>query len=364
MIFYKNLFFPVKILMNNFNALFKIVDEKRCPLYKTGELLSLSERTLSCPEGKEVCLILVRDMTQLLFTYINIEPAALKKEESTIHNCSGCTGLIKFSLIPAGPAVDTGGRLAGARIDTAVTMRIGKVMDSEFLSTFPADKIDEILDAFRLIELDSDTILIPKGELNLNLYIVIEGDLIVEDGIVQLDTLAEGDLCGEMSYLGADMAMATVKTVATAKVLAIEGKVFGQLLGESQAVQLYMAKLLARRLRKSNAARAQEFETCMSGRIGDMLPAELFQVFHMHQKTGVLAMDLPGGVAKVSFREGCIINASYVNKVNQEAIFGILGEKEGNYKFTTGLTPKEMKAAEIGDFMMLLMEGVKRVDEG
>jgi hypothetical protein len=48
---------------------------------------------------------------------------------------------------------------------------------------------------------------------------------------------------------------------------------------------------------------------------------------------------------------------------NEEAIFKILGEKQGFYRFTSGLSPKEMKAAEIGDFMMLLMEGVKRVDE-
>ena len=37
--------------------------------------------------------------------------------------------------------------------------------------------------------------------------------------------------------------------------------------------------------------------------------------------------------------------------------------KEGVYRFTVGLSPQEMKTAEIGDFMMLLMEGVKRVDE-
>jgi hypothetical protein len=40
-----------------------------------------------------------------------------------------------------------------------------------------------------------------------------------------------------------------------------------------------------------------------------------------------------------------------------------ISEKKGVYRFTSGLSPKEMKAAEIGDFVMLLMEGVKRVDE-
>lgn len=192
----------------------------------------------------------------------------------------------------------------------------------------------------------------------------MEGQMIVEDGAVQLATLHEGDLCGEMSYLGADRAVATVRTLQSSKVLAIEGEAFGQLLGDNQEVQSYMAKLLASRLRKTNDARAQEFEACMTGRIAEILPAELFQVFHMHQKTGVLAMDLPGGEAKISFREGCIINAKYGELANEEAIFEVLAARQGNYRFTTGLSPKEMKAAEIGDFMMLLMEGVKRVDEG
>jgi hypothetical protein len=83
----------------------------------------------------------------------------------------------------------------------------------------------------------------------------------------------------------------------------------------------------------------------------------------MHQKTGVLSMDLSQGVGKVSFREGCLINARYGEWQNEEAIFKILAEKKGHYRFTTGLLPQDMRAAEIGDFMSLLMEGVKRVDE-
>lgn len=350
--------------MNNLNIVFRIVNERKCPLYEEGELLSLSEKTLSCPDGKEVCLILVRDMTQLLFEFLKGGSTAPDENESKLHNCSGCTGLIKFKI--ASPdELQSGGESnrAGARIDSAVTMRMGRVIDSEFLATFPADKIDDILAAFRIIELEGGAVLINKGELNLNLYLVMEGQLIVEDGVVQLAILNEGDLCGEMSYLGADRAVATVRTVEKSKVLAIEGQVFAKLLGENQAVQSYMAKLLAKRLRKTNDARTQDFEACMTGRIAEILPAELFQVFHMHQKTGVLAMELAKGVARVSFREGCIINASYGKLSNEEAIFGILAARQGNYRFTTGLTPKEMKAAEIGDFMMLLMEGVKRVDE-
>ena len=64
-----------------------------------------------------------------------------------------------------------------------------------------------------------------------------------------------------MSYLGADVAVSTVKATKKSKVLAIAGDVFGDLLGNNRKVQSYMAQLLAGRLRKTNAARARDFES-------------------------------------------------------------------------------------------------------
>ncbi len=349
--------------MNPFIAIFSIIEEKNCPLYEVDERLTLSEKTLSCPDNKEVCLILVRDMTQLLFQLLGEEsndPAQYSKK----YNCSGCIGLIKFSrIIAADSSHENHVPKAGASIDSAVEKAYGRIVDSAFLRALPVDRIDALLPYFKEIRLEDGAILIQKGEQNLNLYIVIEGELVVEDNCIVQANLVEGEICGEMSYLGADVAVSTVKAVTETKVLAIAGDVFGELLGDNASIQAFMAKVLAVRLRKTNVARAKEFESCMSGRIDEIVPAELFQIFHMHQKTGVLTMELRHGTATVSFREGCIINAKYNEENNQEAIFLMLGEKKGLYRFTTGLTAQQMKAGEIGDFMMLLMEGVKRVDE-
>lgn len=351
--------------MKIFNAIFLIEAEKNCPLYKVGERLLLSEKTLACPKGKEVCLILVRDMTELLFKFLQKQPVILAEYAGTVFNCSGCVGLIKFSLVgPETSQKKTTGEGAVAAIEPAGAKQVGaKLLDSPLLKVIAPDQLETLYNHFREIFVEEGTVVIKKGEQNLNLYIVVEGELRVEDGGVHLATLAEGELCGEMSYLGADEAVSTVLATKKTKVLAVAGDVFGRLLGNSPAVQSFMAQLLASRLRQTNAARARDFESCMSGRIDEIVPAELFQIFHMHQKTGVLTLHFSGGQGKVAFREGCIINAEYGEKKNEEAIFKILGEKKGIYRFTTGLTPKDMRAAEIGDFMMLLMEGVKRVDE-
>ncbi len=348
--------------MKAINWFFSIVDQKNCPLYEVGEKLALSEKTLSCPDGKEVCLILVRDMTQLLFQLLD-EASGGELPEDKVFNCSGCTGLIKFS--PSGEKDSKSAATSTEAVVGSVLKTIfSKIGASPFLKALPTDQIEKILSHFREITLMKGAVLIRKGEQNFNLYLIVEGEFQVEDDAVILDVLKTGELCGEMSYLGADVAVSTVRAVKKSKVLAIEGDVFGRLLGNNGSVQAFVAKLLARRLRKSNAARSRDFESCMSGRLDQIVPAELFQIFHMHQKTGVLTMELPEGEGKVAFREGCLINASYAGEKNQEAIFKILGENKGLYRFTTGLSPREMKAAEIGDFMMLLMEGVKRVDEG
>jgi len=353
--------------MKNLSAVFTIVKEKNCPLYKEGELLHLSEKTLSCPKGKEMCLILVRDLTELLFKFLQDRSGNLENYAETVFNCTGCNGLIKFSLLSPDKAEgfvdDDNNKESVSHIVSAALTLDGKAVDCPLLQAVPPNLVETVLSHFKEIVLEEGAVLIRQGEKNYNLYIVFDGELTVESGGAYLDTLAGGEICGEMSYLGADTAVSSVRAVKKTKVLAIAGDVFGQLLGGNQQVQSYMAQLLACRLRKTTVARSRDFASCMSGRIDEIVPAELFQIFHMHQKTGVLSLELAGGLAKVSFREGCIINAIYNLLNNEEAIFKILAEKKGLYRFTTGLSPGEMRAAEIGDFMMLLMEGVKRVDE-
>ena len=124
-----------------------------------------------------------------------------------------------------------------------------------------------------------------------------------------------------------------------------------------------MVRLLANRLANANSVRVSDFDFSMQGRINEMTPAELLQIFHMHQKTGVLSFDLPKGPGSVSFLDGAIVVADYAGKTGQEAVFAILAEKEGIYNFSNGLPSKTMSETAIGDFMALLMEGVKRSDE-
>jgi CRP-like cAMP-binding protein len=185
----------------------------------------------------------------------------------------------------------------------------------------------------------------------------------VDNGPVHLAKLREGDLCGEMSCFVGETAGATVTALSDTHVVGIGGELYKRLIKSSPVLQVSMVQLLARRLLRANKARFLEFDSSMQGSLTDMATAELFQVLHMHQKTGVLAFTFGGRSGQVCFREGCIINASYGRLTNQDAIYAIIAERKGVYRFRSGLDPKQMKASEIGDFNALLMEGIQRIDE-
>lgn len=349
-----------------FRATFEIVEKIGCPLYEKGERMELTDKTFSCPEGKEVCLILVRDMTQLLFGLLKA-PDAGGAVSATIYNCSGCTGLIKFSQVLEdvnAPAAGSTTTKVATRIQSVMQEVHGRAVDSAFLRALPAEKIDPVIRTFQEVEVPKGRVLVHQGEPNPNIYLVMTGSFCVENNRQVIATLGAGELFGEMSYLGVGPAVASIRAIAKATVLAIRGDAFGRLLSSSTSVQAYMARLLAERLQQINMMRVRDFECAMSGKIADVMPAELLQVFHMHQKTGVLLLDLPGGKGRVVFREGGVVQAQYGSRKNEEAVYGILAEKKGYYRFTAGsLSAGELSSAEIGDFMALLMEGIRRVDE-
>lgn len=123
-------------------------------------------------------------------------------------------------------------------------------------------------------------------------------------------------------------------------------------------------KTVLSRAGKNAAALQENTESVMSGKIEAIAPAELLQVFHMHQKTGRLILEFDNGSARVTFREGGLLAARYEDFDNQEAIFAMLAQKKGSFHFIPGLPDALMKVREIGDFMMILMEGLRRLDEG
>ena len=206
--------------MTTFTAQFKVVYEHNCPFYRMDNWFILTDKSISYPRGRPSCLILVRELTNLLIALTPHVETGFAEQRDEIFSCGGCTGLIKFQL--------------------------------------------------------GDP---PEGQA------------------------------------------------------------------------------------ESESSPPDDDNAVIMGRIDAISPAELLQVFHMHQKTGNLLFDVPAGRGRVSFREGALIAARFGEMDSLEAIFALLRENAGRFRFVSGLSAPLMEAGEIGDFMMILMEGLKHLDE-
>ncbi|PID76577.1 MAG: hypothetical protein CSB24_05915 [Deltaproteobacteria bacterium] len=343
-----------------FKATFEICENNNCPLYDLNDRFELSDKTLTVPEDKKVCLIFVREITQLLFSLM---ASGNKEDTDKVYSCSGCKGLIKFKQITPETDINESKKRKKALVDALMLEHFGMTSENELLPMIPSAQLKEFISGCTKSEFKRGEVLIEKGGISNRVYFILRGGVVVEDGPVKISHIGDGEIIGEMSCLGASVSSISVRCSQDTVLFFCSGEDFGRLLEKSSAVQLFMAQLLAKRLSSANRARTDMLNSCMTGRIDEMVPAELLQVFNMHSKTGVLTLEMADGYGSISFREGAIVSAFYNELDDQDAVFAILAEREGIYKFVAGLSPQEMEAEEIGDFMGLLMEGVRRIDE-
>lgn len=341
---------------------YEITEAINCPLYEPGDTMSLSFTAMRCPEGKDVCLVLARDFMNLLLTTAPTKSKG-NQQLNKAYNCSGCVGLIKFvEKQDNSQLVDEKGKMIPLLLQVMKEIN-GRDINCPFLEALQKDRIENILDNFEKLRVPAQTLLIQQGRPSLKLYLILSGTFALERNRESVTILSAGEIIGEMSCFGAIRTLWSVRALEDALVVDVTAQEFAHLLSSSATVLVYIAKLVAVRLELLNAVKLIDTESSMSGTLEDITPAELFQVFHLHQKTGVLRMSLPSGDAKVSFREGGIVNADYRSSTGKRAIFAILAEAKGSYRFIPGLSAADQKAAEIGEFMMLLMEGVQQEDE-
>jgi hypothetical protein len=344
--------------MNPCEATIEVIEEENCPLYQSGDNFSLSGKALLPLRNNPVCLIFAGDIMASLIQYETI-PDDFKK----IFNCSGCTGTIRIEYKAreekaeaVSPSLRGHDNYIGAVVNLLGSFSIFKNLSE--------DEIRDIVSFLRLDKFSEGTTILKKGEPGNKLFIIISGEVeVIGDGSVRIAALGKGEVFGEMSLLSGDPVAATVKVVRNAKVLYLNGEYFRKLLNKFPSLQIYLARLLARRLARTNLIRCEELTSGMIGKLSEIPPSGLFQTLNLNQKTGVLSLELSKGPGSVCFRDGEVITAEYNGKQEEEAFFELLKEKDGRFKFSPGLPPEEADIPKLGDFMGLLMEGVRRMDE-
>ncbi|MDM8549174.1 DUF4388 domain-containing protein [Desulfobacterales bacterium HSG2] len=350
-------------------AMFKIVEEYNCPFYAFGDEFKLSGISLSLPRDKPACTTLVRDITDVSILCEKTDSLHTDEELGDIFNCSGCIGSIRLEYKrekrpePVRQPV-TCPMPAPERHESDISATANLLSNFSMFQPLNEEDIKELVTYLKLQQYAKGKIIIKKGDPGVNLFIMVSGKVeVMGDDDMFITFLGKGEVFGEMSLLSGDSVGATIRVVDPATVLYINGRDFRRMLDKFSSLQMYFARLLAKRLAKTNVIRSEEFASGMIGKLSEMPPTELFQTLNQNQKTGVLSLHLSRGPAKLFFKEGELLRAGYDGNEGRDAFFEMLKEEEGRFKFIPGIPPEELGISDLGDFMWLLMEGLNKIDE-
>lgn len=117
------------------------------------------------------------------------------------------------------------------------------------------DEAERALEKSNIIECDPGDVVVKRGGVSRNLYVVLEGTLEVRDGERVVAVLSTGDVFGEMSFLlGRPRSMDVVAAVPDTRVLSLSESAIRSLIEEdprsASVVLLNVSKMLCLRLLK------------------------------------------------------------------------------------------------------------------
>lgn len=353
-------------------AIFKVVDVKDCPNYQKGDEFKISGNALllehnkgnkfistaiiDLPFQRRECRTLITDLTKIL-----IEHERVDRIPDRVISCGQCKGAIKLEHKKGATLM----LMEDIRQHSTDVNTIASLLSHfSIFRTLDEENLKDFVSMLRLRKYVVNDCIIREGDPGKNLFIILSGlvDVLDRDGN-SIAKLRNGEVFGEMSLISGDQVGATIKVIEPTTVLYIRGQDFLKVLNRFPSLQMYFARLLSRRLAKSNVMISKEFSSGMTGTLEQMPPAELFQTLNYNQKTGTLKLNLPGGPADFIFRGGAILKAQYNQLNGKPAFFAVLGEHKGRFSFIPGLSDSEMALPELGMFMELLIEGLRQIDE-
>ena len=358
--------------MGSTEIAFKVVEETNCPYYKTDDEFKLSGNALSLeleseqtfisttivrfPNDRTACRSFIGDLNNVLVQYKNIDKIPPVEME-----CSGCSGFIRVQIgnkdrLPQKSIADN-----DSEKNDLIASLLSNFSIFESVDEF---NIRAIVPLLKINRYPKGAIVLRKGAPAQNFYILLSGTAaVLDDSMTCLSRLSKGDVFGEMSLISGDPVGATIKVVEPASMVAIEGSDFKGIINKFPSVQMYLARLLTKRLAAANVQRTEINTSGMSGELSQMSATELLQALELSQKSGMLTLTLPKGSAQLLMKNGNLIQADYANKAGKEAIFEILMETEGRFTFNPEFPEDQPNAPRIGSLMEILLGASKMIDE-
>jgi len=245
-----------------------------------------------------------------------------------------------------------------------MTLLERQLKDFAFLSCLDENSLQDFVSCAKINTYPPGHTLLRINTPGTNLFLLLSGRVILLNKQEEtVGHLGAGEVFGEMSLMFGQLVNVTVKAVEPIKVLELNAQDFSQLLLKFPFMKMELARMIAKRLSKSNEQTSQAVLPGVHGQLKELSVPELFQMLHENRKSGSVMLTLPAGKAHVDFVEGEIIRANYNGKIGNEAFCLMVMEQEGSFVFNS-VNPKTFeKPQPIGGFMGMLMEGLRLLDE-
>jgi len=350
---------------------FRVALNHGCPCYQRGDefrvsgnalLLELADEksfvttaVVKPPFERKTCRVIIADLTRLLIENQSIDRIPYQRMD-----CSGCSGKVVIAPMLQ-PMRRPASKAARTRSIDNVAELLGKF---SIFQSLDRDNLRDITSLLKLRKYPPGSVILAKGAPAQDLYILVAGAVdVLDENQRRLSTLRNGDVFGEMSLISGEPVAATIRVVEPASVLRIRGADFKELLNQFPSIQMYLARLLAQRLAKSNLVVAEEIAPSINGNLEEMSSVEVLQALHQNQKTGTLTVKLGGKKAEILLRDGELVWAEYDGRQGREALYALLQQKCGRFQFQPHIDSRMQATEPIGPFMEILLQGLKRLDD-
>lgn len=349
------------------DAVFLIIEEHSCPVYNVGEELKVQNFCLSVTSYKPGCLHLARKIGDILTVKDNISGIPQVSGQKSQFDCGGCEGMIHFEYKKEKDFAT----LQMKMLQDAEDRRRRKLVEKHFVELRKLDlfkPLDDhsLVDLTLLLEFKTiphDKRVVKKGAPGNHLYIILKGKVaVIKDDGSKAAEIRAGEIFGEMSLLSGEPVSNSIHTTEDTLVAMLSLKNFRDVLRRYQNLQLFLLKMLVDRA-QTVALRSGNITSGMTGKLAEINAVDLLKLINSKRKTGAVHLSLKEGKAVVFFKEGEIVYARFQKHHQKEAVYALLGAKNGHFSYTRGI-PKELeKSPPIGEFMTLMMEGMQRIDE-
>jgi len=253
--------------MSSNELVFKLIMENQCPLYECGDIFILAGNALRLkfekestfistaivrvPNHKEICHRLIADITNVLIHYGNLKNIPLMEMD-----CGGCDGSVRVKFEKDETRTPS---ILDDPSSKNIEIAASLLNNFSIFQSLDEDNRRQIISLLKIKKYPQDTVIIKKGDPAKNLYIILSGIVdVLNEFKERLSTLSKGDVFGEMSLISGHPVGADIKVVETATIVSIDEMNFKKVLNQFPSVQMYLARVLAKRLADSNIMRSDE----------------------------------------------------------------------------------------------------------